>query len=191
MSWANVITQVTSDYITLNEAYNQSKIIEANAKLQETMAGIYADQLGRKATMMENIGVRQAQIAQYEGRVAESDATAIMAASGGVVDPTVLAKFKQRARYNSMAAIYDARMKALDLRYEAGMTRVGAKMARANAKLESAAVWREATTDVAMNAIQMWGGSLSQRPSSPNRPAGYDWRNVRTQGIRQGRGGYS
>lgn len=170
MSWATVINQVTSDYVTLNEAYNQSKIVEINAKLNETIAGIRADQLGRQATMMENIGVRQAQIAQYEGRKAESDAIAAMAASGGTVDPAVIARFKQRTRYNATAAVFDARMKALDTRFEAGMTRIGAKMHSANAALESSAIWREAVTGVATNALQMWGGTLSQRPQLPARP---------------------
>jgi hypothetical protein len=81
MSWGAVIAHVGTSVLELNAAYEQSKLIDINSKLNQTFAGIEADQMMRQATSLENQGVRASQIEQYKTRSTMSDATAAMAAA--------------------------------------------------------------------------------------------------------------
>jgi hypothetical protein len=155
-SWGAVISSVAQSYLSINEAYNKSKIIDAEAKLNETLSGIEASQLERQAIAAENAGVRASQIEQYKTRVVSSDATAAMAAGGAVVDPEMLAKIKQRGDYNSMSAIFDARSRAIDLRYEAAMTRSLAGYKTGAAGRYGDALQREATTGAVFNSMDLF-----------------------------------
>jgi hypothetical protein len=188
MSWGAVIAHVGQSYLELNTAYEQSKLMDINAKLTKTMAGIEADQMLRQATQYENQGVREAMIEQYKTRVTMSDATAAMAGSGAELDPEMLAKIKMRGDYNTMSAVFDARQRAIDMRLNASMTRIGADWEASEMSRTGSAYKREAITGVAMSSIEkFWPTSKSQRVS---RPAGYDYRRLATQGKAQGRGGY-
>jgi hypothetical protein len=178
MSWGAVIAHVGTSYLQMDAAYEQSKLIEINSKLNQTMAGIEADQMLRQATSMENQGVRQAQIEQYKTRSTMSDATAQMSASGAELDPFMLAKIQQRGNYNSMSALFDARSKAIDMRMNAGMVRIGADWDASEAKRTGRAGIREATTGVIMNSLdKFWPASSAQKTGkytgSKARPKGY------------------
>ncbi len=167
MSWAAVVQHVGASYIELNAAYEQSKLIDINSKLNTTFAGIEADQMMRQATALENQGVRASQVEQYKGRAMMSDATAAMAAGGGGVDPEMLAKIKQRADYNSLTALFDARSQAIDMRFKAGMTRIGAEWDASEASRTGDAYRREATTGVIMNSLdKFWPTTPSQKPKT-------------------------
>jgi hypothetical protein len=164
-NWAAVASHVTSSYLDMRTAYEQSKLIDINSKLNTAMAGIEADQMMRQAIQMENVGVRQSQIEQYKTRATMSDATAAMAASGGVLDPEMLAKIKQRGDYNALSALFDARTRAIDMRYKAGMHRIGASWEAGEMRREGDALRREAWTGVAMSSIQkFWPTSKAQKP---------------------------
>lgn len=163
MSWGAIIANIGASYVSMNEAYNKSKIIEAEGKLNEVMAGIEASQMERSATQIENQGVRAAQIEQYKTRVVSSDATAQMAASGAQLDPLMLARIKQRGDYNSMSAIFDARSRAIDLRHQAQNVRIGAKYDRGASKRYASSVRREAVTGAIFNSMDVWA---SERPAT-------------------------
>jgi len=163
MSWGAIITNVASSYTSMNEAYNKSKILESQSKLDFTLAGIEARQMDRQATGIENRGVRAAMIEQYKTRTVTSDAVAAMAAGGGGVDPLMLAKIKQRGDYNSMSAIFDARTEAIDLRYQADMTRIGAKYDQGASKRYGDSLRREATTGAVFNSMDMFAQAYSPK----------------------------
>ena len=156
MSWGAIITNVAQSYTSMNEAYNKSKILEAEGKLNFTLAGIEARQMERSAIGIENQGVRAAMVEQYKTRVVTSDAVANMAAGGGGIDPEMLARIKQRGDYNSMSAIFDARTKAIDLRYQADMTRIGATYGQGASKRYGDSLKREATTGAIFNSMDMF-----------------------------------
>jgi hypothetical protein len=190
-NWAAIAVNVTQSYLSMSEAYDKSKIIDAEAKLNQTLAGIEANQLERQAIAAENVGVRAAQIEQYKTRVVSSDATAAMAAGGAVLDPEMLAKIKQRGDYNSMSAIFDARSRAIDLRYEASMTRTVAGYRAGAAGRYGDSLRREATTGAVFNSMDLFAQAYKPKKAGVSRPAGYDYRKVASQGKAQGRGGYS
>ena len=188
MSWGAIITNVAQSYLAIDEAYNQSKIIAAESKLNQTLAGIEARQIERSAIAVENQGVRAAMIEQQKTRKVSSDAVATMAAGGGGVDPEMLARIKQQGDYNSMSAIFDARTRAIDMRYDASMVRIGADMSAGSAKRYGSSLRREATTGAVFNSMDLF--AQAYKPKGTSRPAGYDYRNVAKQGKAQGRGGY-
>lgn len=163
--WQVIAAQATQQIMGLSAAYDQAALTRAQGKIDETMAGIEARQLERQATFTENVGVRQAQIEHYKGRKLQSDAVAAMAASGGTVDPEMLARIKMRSDYNAMSAIFDARMKAIDLRQQAGMTRVGAKYRTSENRRLADKIRRDAMTGAIMNSMSYVGGSSAQKPS--------------------------
>ncbi|TFH50198.1 MAG: hypothetical protein E4H01_02815 [Lysobacterales bacterium] len=174
----------TSAALDFYNSYQQSKIVKAQGQLNETLGLLEADSLRRKATMTENIGVHQAQVEQYKGRVAHSDATAQMAAGGGVVDPEMLAKIKMRADYNALSAIYDARSTAISMREQAGMRGIEARFGRSQAQAQA----RDIRTSALTTALTEWPRSVAQSPTLPKkRSAGYDYA---SQSKAQGRGGY-
>lgn len=166
MSWAGVIANVTQSYVSMNEAYNQSKIIEAEGKLNETLAGIEARQMERSATQIEAAGTRAAMIEQHKTKVVSSDAIAAMAAGGGGIDPIMLARIKQRGDFNSMSAIFDARTRAIDLRYEASMTRIGARFDRGASERYASSVRREATTGAIFNSMDLFAKAYSPKKTT-------------------------
>jgi hypothetical protein len=168
MSWAAVVTNVAQSYMALDEAYNQSKIVEAEAKLNETLAGIEARQLEYQATQIEAAGTRAAMIEQQKTRQVSSDAVAAMAAGGGTVDEHLLAKIKAQGDYNSMSAIYDARTQAIDLRYQAKMTRIGARLQTGSAQRYGSSLRREATTGAIFNSMDLF--TKAYKPTSTPRP---------------------
>jgi len=173
MSWGALISNIGSSYISMNEAYNQSKIIDAQSKLDETLAGIEANQLERQATSVENMGVHAAAIEQYKTRVVSSDATAAMAAGGGVVDPEMLAAIKQRGDYNSMSAIFDARTRAIDLRFQASMTRTSAKYAGSSARRYGHSLKRQATVGAVYNSMDMFAKAYKPASTSKSKNSPY------------------
>ena len=156
MSWGAIITNVAQSYTSMNEAYNKSKIIAAESKLDLVLAGIEARQMERSAIGIENQGVRAAMIEQHKTRMVTSDAVAAMAAGGGGVDPEMLARIKQRGDYNSMSAIFDARTKAIDLRYQADLTRIGAAYGAGAKKRYGESLKREARTGAIFNSMDMF-----------------------------------
>lgn len=164
MSWGALIANVGQSYISMNEAYNQSKIIAAQSKLDSVLAGIEANQLMRQATSIENLGVHAAMVEQYKTRVVTSDATAAMAAGGGVVDPEMLAKIKQRGDYNSMSAIFDARTRAIDLRQQSRMVRIGAKYQAGASKRYGSSLKRQAVTGAIYNSMDLF--AKAYKPSA-------------------------
>jgi len=166
MSWGALISNVGQSYISMNEAYNQSKIIAAQSKLDSVLAGIEANQLLRQATSIENMGVKAAQIEQYKTRVVSSDATAAMAAGGGVVDPEMLAKIKQRGDYNSMSAIFDARTRAIDLRHQSRMTRIGARYDAGASKRYGSSIKRQAVVGAVYNSMDMFAKAYKPKGKS-------------------------
>lgn len=172
MSWGAIITNVAQSYTSMNEAYNKSKILEAESKLNFTLAGIEARQMERSAIGIENRGVRAAMVEQYKTRVVTSDAVANMAAGGGGVDPEMLARIKQRGDYNSMSAIFDARTQAIDLRYQADMTRIGAKYGQGASKRYGDSLRREATTGAIFNSMDMFAQAYKPKPKT--KPAKYE-----------------
>jgi len=155
-NWAAVVSNVTQSFLSIDQAYNKSKIIDANSKLNQTLAGIEARQMERAALQTENQGVRASQIEQYKTRVVSSDATAQMAASGAELDPEMLAKIKQQGDYNAMSAIFDARTRAIDLRNQAGMTRINAKFDRGAAGRYGDSLKREAVTGAVFNSMDLF-----------------------------------
>lgn len=171
MSWGAVITNVGQSFVSMSEAYNKSKILEAQSKLDFTLAGIEARQMERSAIGIENQGVRAAMVEQHKTRMVTSDAIAAMAAGGGGVDPLMLAKIKQRGDYNSMSAIFDARTKAIDLRYQADMTRIGATYDKGASKRYGQSLKREATTGAIFNSMDMFAKAYSPKPKT--KPAKY------------------
>lgn len=172
MNWGAVISSVGQSFLSMNEAYNKSKILESQSKLDFTLAGIEARQMDRAATGIENQGVRAAMIEQYKTRVVTSDAIAAMAAGGGGVDPLMLAKIKQRGDYNSMSAIFDARTEAIDLRYQADMTRIGAEYEKGASKRYGKSLRREATTGAVFNSMDLFAKAYSPKPKT--KPAKYE-----------------
>jgi len=163
MSWGAVITNVASSYVSMNEAYNKSKILESQSKLDLVLAGIEARQMERSAISVENQGVRASQIEQYKTRSVTSDAIANMAAGGGGVDPEMLVRIKQQGDYNAMSAIFDARTKAIDLRYQADMTRIGGRMDAGASKRYGDSLKREATTGAVFNTMDLFAKSYSPK----------------------------
>lgn len=180
MSWAAVVANVAESYISMDEAYNKSKILEYDSKLNETLAGIEARQMERSAISIENQGVRAAMIEQHKTKMVSSDAIAQMAAGGGVVDDLALARIKQRGEYNAMSAIFDARTKAIDLRYQASMTRIGAKYQAGAQQRYGDSLRREATTGAVFNSMDLFAKAYKPKPASTgsytgtkSRPANY------------------
>ena len=160
-NWAAITMNVSQSLLSMSEAYNKSKIIDAEAKLNETLSGIEANQLERQAIAAENAGLRAGQVEQYKTRVISSDATAAMAAGGGGIDPEMLAKIKQRGDYNSMSAIFEARTKAIDLRYEASMTRNVAGYNRGAAGRYGDSLVRQATVGAVYNSMDLFASAYS------------------------------
>ena len=183
MSWATALTQGTRDFLTLSDAYNKSKMVRAMSKVDETLSRIEEAQLRRAATFTENEGVKRAQIEHYKGRKLQSDATAQMAASGGVVDPEMLARIKMRSDYNAMSAVFEARIKAIDLRQQAGMTRIGAAWRRSEAKREESRIRRDAITGVVMNAMSMVPASNGQKTNTYGGYTGSSQRMNQSRGM--------
>jgi len=166
MSWGAIITNVAQSYTSMNEAYNKSKIIEAESKLDLVLAGIEARQMDRQAIGIENQGVRAAMIEQHKTRMVTSDAVAAMAAGGGGVDPEMLARIKQRGDYNSMSAIFDARTKAIDLRYQADLTRIGGSYSAGASKRYGDSLRREATTGAVFNSMDMFAQAYKPKTTA-------------------------
>lgn len=167
------------------QSYNQAKMAKLEGKQSQFFGNLEADRLLQSATARMNQGGREAQMEQYKGRVMESDAIAAMAASGGGIDPVLLAKIKQRADSNAMAAIYEAGTESSDLKYEAAMARIGGDAARTRGRAESSDIMFGAYS----TALSKWPRGAAQKTGNA-RPAGYNWRSVANQGQRQGRGGY-
>ncbi len=153
-------------------SYQNSKIEEYQGKLNEVLGEIEADSLRRKATLTENMGVHGAQAESYKGRVALSDATAAMAAGGGTVDPEMLARIKQRADYNAMSAVYDARVTAIGLREQASMASIKGKFGRSMSQSKASDMRVGAVT----TALTDWPRSWSQSPVSPYKAPGFERR---------------
>lgn len=168
MSWAAVAVNVGQSFFSMSEAYNKSKIIEAESKLNQTLAGIEARAMERQAIGIENQGVRAAMIEQQKTKMVSSDAIAMMAAGGGGIDPEMLAKIKQRGDYNSMTAIFDARTRAIDLRYQAEMTRIGSRMDAGSASRYGDSLRREATTGAIFNSMDLF--ATAYKPKSTAKP---------------------
>ena len=187
MSWGAVIANVGQSYVSISEAYNKSKIIEAESKLNETLSGIEANQLEREAISVENAGVRAAMIEQQKTRMVSSDATAAMAASGAVLDPEMLAKIKQRGDYNSMTAIFDARTAAIDLRYQAEMTRIGARVDSGAADRYGDSLKREAWTGAVFNSMDMFASAYKPKKTTTTKSKSYA---TNASGSRITHGGY-
>jgi hypothetical protein len=166
MSWGAVISSVGQGYFSMNEAYNKSKILESQSKLDFTLSGIEARQMERTATGIENQGVRAAMIEQQKTAIVTSDAIAAMAAGGGGVDPLMLARIKQRGDYNSMSAIFDARTEAIDLRYQADMTRIGAEYSKGASKRYGDSLRREATTGAIFNSMDLFASAYKPTPKA-------------------------
>ena len=163
------ILQASSAGLDFYGSYQNSKIEQYQGKLNETLAEIEADSLRRKATMTENMGVHGAQAESYKGRVALSDATAAMAAGGGTVDPEMLARIKQRADYNAMSAVYDARVTAIGLREQASMASIGGRMSRSYSESKASDMRGSAIS----TALTDWPTSWSQSPKPPKtKPSG-------------------
>jgi hypothetical protein len=167
MSWGAIISNVTQSYLSIDEAYNKSMILESQSKLTTTLAGIEARQMERQAVQVENQGVHASQVEQYKTRVVSSDATAQMAASGAELDPEMLAKIKQRGDYNAMSAIFDARTRAIDLRHNASMTRIDARMDAGSSKRYGSSLNREARTGAVFNSMDMFAKAYSPKAKSP------------------------
>lgn len=144
--------------------YQSSKIYDAQGDIAETMANIEARSMERKAARTEAAGTRAAMAEQYKGRVAMSDATAAMVAQGGVVNPEQLAKLKQRADYNALSAVYDAKSAAADLRMAAGLKRIEGKFKKSQYAAQGLDVRQAATT----TAIGQWPRSWNQNPNPPS-----------------------
>lgn len=182
------LIQATSTALDYYNTYTQSKILETQGKLNETLGQIEADSLRRNATLEMNKGVRAGEIEKYKTRATMSDATAAMAAGGGVVDPEMLARIKQRGDYNTMSAVYDAQTNASTMRQQATMVEIQSKFGRSQTDARATDMRQGAFT----TALSAWPRSTSQKLDTPsNRPANYDWRTVAKKGKAQGRGGYS
>jgi len=143
--------------------YNNSKVEKAQGKLNAVLGELEADSLRRKATMSENQGVHAAEAEKYKGRVAHSDATAAMASGGGTVDPEMLARIKQRADYNAMSAVYDARTVASGLRQQASMASIKGRFDSAMSGVKADDMMAGAVT----TALTDWPKSWSQSPKPP------------------------
>jgi hypothetical protein len=161
---------VGQSFFSMSEAYNKSKIIEAESKLNQTLAGIEARAMERQAIGVENQGVRAAMIEQQKTKMVSSDAVAMMAAGGGGVDPEMLAKIKQRGDYNSMTAIFDARTRAIDLRYQAEMTRIGSRMDAGASQRYGDSLKREATTGAIFNSMDMFAQAYKPAAKTTKSP---------------------
>ena len=157
------ILQASSAGLDFYGTYQNSKIEQYQGKLNEVLGEIEADSLRRKATMSENVGVHGAEAESYKGRVALSDATAAMASSGGTVDPEMLARIKQRADYNAMSAVYDARVTAIGLREQASMASIKGRFGRSMSDVKAADMRSGAIT----TALTEWPTSWSQSPKPP------------------------
>jgi hypothetical protein len=166
-SWGAVISNVGQSYFALSEAYNKSKIIDAESKLNQTLSGIEARQMERSAISIENRGVRAAMLEQQKTAMVSSDAVAAMAAGGGGVDPEMLAKIKQRGDYNSMTAIFDARTAAIDLRYQAEMTRIGSRVSAGSAQRYGDSLEREARVGAVFNSMDLFASAYTPKAKSP------------------------
>jgi hypothetical protein len=180
MSWGAVISQVGQSYFSMSEAYNKSKILESQSKLDVTLAGIEARSMERQAISVENQGVRAAMIEQHKTKTVTSDAIAAMAAGGGGIDPLMLARIKQRGDYNSMSAIFDARTQAIDLRMQADMTRIGATYEAGASKRRGDALKREARTGAIFNSMDLFAKAYTPTPKTKlttYKPSGFERRN--------------
>ncbi len=172
MSWGAVLMNVTQSYLEMDQAYNQSKIIDAESKLNQTLAGIEARQIERSAISVENQGVRAAMIEQQKTRAVSSDAVAAMAAGGGGVDPEMLARIKQQGDYNSMSAIFDARTRAADMRFDANMVRISSRMDAGSASRYGSSLKREATTGAIFNSMDLFASAYKPKSTS-SKPKSY------------------
>lgn len=156
----------------LYNSYQNSKIAEAEAKANRVFAGVEAASMERKATAIENSGVRAAQMEHYKGRVLHSDATAAMAAQGGVVDPAMLARIKQRSDYNAMSAMFDARSQAIDMRETAAMTRIQGQLDYSQGKARASDIYRSATYTAIGKFPRTWNQAPSKNPTHTGPPPG-------------------
>lgn len=118
-------------------SYNNARMAKSEGKINRMFGEIEADQLLRNATLRMNQGVSEAEQERFKGEVVQSNAISQMAASGGGIDPLMLALMKTRSDYNSMSAIYDAKRGASELRMAAYSARAGAKMTEARGAVKS------------------------------------------------------
>ena len=138
-------------------AYNNAKLAKTQGEVNRIYGEIEADALLERARERTNQGVRQAREERHKGKIIESDAIAQMAASGGGLDPVMLARIKQRADHNTMSAIYDAQMDAGSYRLQAVMARAGAR----NQQIEGNRRYRNYMVDALTTGLSAWprGGS--------------------------------
>jgi uncharacterized membrane protein YgcG len=143
--------------------------------------------------MLDNAKARLAAATRRAGaefdqsRELQSDAVAAMVAQGGTVDTTMLAKLKTRGDYNAIATLFDGQMESIDMRMRGYRMHTDAMV---NQKFRALAAEIGAYGDMLGRGSRALGGNYSGMTTSSNRPQGYDWRNVQSQGMSQGRGGY-
>lgn len=121
-----------------------------------------ARQMRENATQVRAAGARESTEIQYQGRVVESDAIAAMAAQGGVMDPVMLAKIKQRVDYNSLMTIFDANRTASGIESQArateGAGRLNYLRAKEQKKVDRYAARSNLFSQVAFSAAKAYGG---------------------------------
>lgn len=165
--------QKVSTGLDFLSSYNKAFQARQEGETNWMFGEISAEQLLRNATLRMNQGVREASQESYKGRVVQSDAIAQMAASGGGIDPLMLAQMKQRADYNSMSAIYDASMSAAQMRWDSQVVSMKARQAKRRGK----AMERDILTGAFVTALTNWprtgGGGRLSRGAGPGRAGGY------------------
>lgn len=143
-------------------SYNKASAARTEGEIAKTMGRIRADQLLQNARMRMNQGVREAAELRRQGEVVQSNAIAQMAASGGGIDPVMLAKIQQRADYNSMSAIYDAAQVSSKMRFDAYMSRAEGSFQAAMGRAKATDI----LTSAATTAIGKWPSSLPKTKPS-------------------------
>lgn len=128
--------------------------LSSQAGHESRLGEITAQMTLRDAEQRLAAGAREAQGISHQGKVLESDAITAMVAGGGVTDPEMLAKLRQRVDYNALSAIFDANRESGSMRMRAIAEKYGSRYnAAVNRANVSSGVFRSVG-----NFLSAWPG---------------------------------
>lgn len=157
---------ISSDALNVGSSlfeYSASK----GAASANKAAGIFeADRLLKNAKARMAKGTREAGRLRYQGSIMESDAVAAMGGQGGVTDPVLLAKIRERSNYNSLAALFEASSESSDLTQQSINTRFAAKSGAAGQMMNAGATLFNANKELA-------GKTFGEYMKKKSRPSGW------------------
>lgn len=154
---------ISGDLLKSINSKLQFDAARAGGKANVAAADFSADQMLDNAKARLARGSREAKQYGREGKIAVSDAAAIMAGQGSVSDPVIFAKLQVRSNKNAMAALFEADTDASNLRVRAAQTRYDARVGYSN--MLSAAQ---------TNLLSSNADSFSNFMKHKHRPSGWD-----------------